>query len=67
MVPVSELDPSMSFGFLFGSMTEFNDFRQKFTKNDDINDLFSIIDTRPDPNEPLVVLPKGPSHKIIDI
>jgi len=46
-VPVSELDPSMSLGFLFGSMAEFNEFERRFKDNDDINDLFSIISSRP--------------------
>jgi len=47
-VPISTLDPSMSLGFLFRSMVHFSDFQRRFTRNDDINDLFSIIDGRPD-------------------
>jgi len=42
-VPVSELDPSMSLGFLFGSMAEFTEFQRRFTQNPVINDLFSIL------------------------
>jgi len=47
-VPVSQLDPSMSLGFLFRSMANFQDFQRRFAHDDDINDLFSIIEGSPD-------------------
>jgi len=64
-VPVSELDPSMSLGFLFGSMAEFDEFQRRFAQNDEINDLFSFIGSRPDSNP--IVVPEENFSRIVDI